>query len=95
MGRDLNYSNLAKTVIIDTPTIFDGTNYLETDCALMKEDKDWTIFLDIQFTDKTDFEINTLVSCARRSVGFTLDLEKASLSQTIHWFGTPTTANTA
>lgn len=70
LGYKPNYSNIQSIYRLEEPMVFDGTKYFDTNVKLMSEDKDWTLFLDIQFIESATNSV--LVSCYNdvMSMGF-------------------------
>ena len=53
-GNDLQYSDIEEEVIIDTPTVFNGTNYLDTGKALLSEDREFVLAIDYTMSGSSD-----------------------------------------
>lgn len=86
MGFRPEFSNINKQVIIDTPTYFDGSTELDTGIQLMKEDKDWTLFIDAKFVGVNENDA-TLVSCCRpvNPVGPRIKYSTSSNGPSVDW----------
>ena len=92
LGRSFNYTNLTSKKLINEPMKFDGTNYFDTEYKLFEEDKDWTLLIDAQFVESTNYEA-VLASCYLENSGFGLKLKngKYSKAHCIEWCGSSTT----
>ena len=49
MGNDYSYSDIQEKVLIGTPTVFIGTNYVDTGIKLLQEDSSWTLAIDYRW----------------------------------------------
>lgn len=49
MGNDYNYDDIEDAVLIDSTTVFTGSNYIDTGIKLLDEDKDWTLAVDYKW----------------------------------------------
>lgn len=72
MGNDMDFDNVEseELVSLDSPRIFDGTNYYNTGIRLFDEDKSFTLAIDFSYTIGAPNSV--LASCAVATNGFML-----------------------
>jgi hypothetical protein len=46
LGSDVSYSNIDEKVLIETTTVFNGTNHVDTNINLLSEDRDFVLAID-------------------------------------------------
>ena len=46
MGSDFTFEDIEEVVLINEPVVFNGTNYVDTNIALMNEDRDFVLAID-------------------------------------------------
>lgn len=61
LGSDFTYSDVEQEVLIDTETVFDGTNYIDTGINLLAEDRSFVFAMDYEMTSGTSDA--TLMQC--------------------------------
>lgn len=62
LGYDVSYSDIEEKVLISEKTVFNGTNYIDTNEAIMSIDRDFVIAIDYEFDDNNT-NGNTLMQC--------------------------------
>ena len=74
MGHDYTYDDVESYELITEKTVFDGTNYIETDVCPMDIDRSFVFAIDYEFADGNNLEA-TLVHCfdAASGDGFQLN----------------------
>lgn len=73
MGNDYSYSDIQEKVLIGTPTVFIGTNYVDTGIKLLQQDSSWTLAIDYRW-DSNNATNAVLAQCYQGdgSTGFRL-----------------------
>lgn len=79
MGYEINYSNIETIKVIEEPMVFDGTKFHDTGIKLMEEDKDWTLFFDVQFINAAAGAV--IASCYNDVVSMGFQIKNASASE--------------
>ena len=62
LGNDISYDDVEEQVLISKETRFDGTNYVDTQLQLLKEDRDFVLAIDYSF-DSGNSTGNVLAQC--------------------------------
>lgn len=62
LGVDYSYDDIEQYEVIKNTTKFDGSNYIDSNLAIMDKDKDFTIAIDFEF-DINNTVGNTLAQC--------------------------------
>ena len=62
LGNDVSYSNVEEKVLIAEATVFDGTNYVDTQEQLLKEDRDFVLAIDYSMSSNNS-NGNVLAEC--------------------------------
>ena len=61
-GNDYNYDDVESTEIISKKTVFNGTNYIDSNIALFDEDKDFVVAIDYKMSSSTP-SLGVLAQC--------------------------------
>ena len=73
LGNDIDYTNVASTVLYNSATQFDGNNVALTGKKLFDSDKSFTLLIDYKFGQlKPSDSTPTLVSCTNDTAGISL-----------------------
>ena len=62
LGNDISYNDVEEQVIISEETVFNGTNYIDTQINLFKEDKDFVLAIDYSL-DSTNSNGDVFAQC--------------------------------
>lgn len=54
LGNDVSYEDIEEKVLIAEPTVFTGSNYVETNEQLFSEDRDFVLAIDYKMTSTTN-----------------------------------------
>lgn len=81
MGHDFEFENVESRMLVelDSPMVFDGSNYLDTGIRLFSEDQAFVLAIDFQFAEATP--TTAIASCYERN-GFIL---KYSTGPVLQW----------
>ena len=73
LGNDFTYSDVEEAVLIPEETVFNGTNYIDTNIQLLSEDRDFTLAIDYK-VDSDNSNNAVLAQCfaGRDTSGFKL-----------------------
>nr|WP_270248882.1 DUF6273 domain-containing protein [Coprococcus catus] len=73
MGNDYDYDDITSNTLINSKTDFTGSNYVDTNLALLDTDKDFVLAVDYEFADGNSVN-STLMQCFKSdgSDGFRL-----------------------
>lgn len=62
LGHDYSYSDIEEHVLIDKKTVFNGSNYVDTELKLFEKDRDFVLAIDFSF-DTTNSNNAVLAQC--------------------------------
>lgn len=62
LGHDYSYSDIEEHVLINKKTVFNGTNYVDTELSLFEEDRDFVMAIDFMF-DQNNSNNAVLAQC--------------------------------
>lgn len=62
LGNDVSYSDIEEELLISEKTVFNGTNYVDTNIQLLSEDRDFVLAIDCKL-DNTNTNNSVLVQC--------------------------------